>query len=192
MEVPCADSTKGLLEDSTAVEKVDAEGFDAVYVPGGHGVCADMPDCVPLQKFVATLYEKGAVVGSVCHGPAAFANIKLSNGEPLVKGKKVCSLLDVWLVNDPRQTSSACNAQSAAQKNNNSKKYSQPAVCTLVMRLVVSALHDVLVNSISESSTTESSRMRVEHVLVFYAQEVECLAKARQVLHDIQRKEVQH
>jgi hypothetical protein len=48
-----------------------------------------MPDSEPLQKFVATAYEKGAVVGSVCHGPAAFANLKLSNGEPLVKGKKV-------------------------------------------------------------------------------------------------------
>lgn len=83
------DATKGLLQDSTAVDKVEAEGFDAVYIPGGHGVCVDMPDSKAVQKFVAAVYDKGSVVGSVCHGPCAFANLMLSSGEPLVKGKKV-------------------------------------------------------------------------------------------------------
>ena len=85
----CADSTKGLLENSTAVDKVDAEGFDAVFIPGGHGVCADMPDSVAVQKFVAGVYDKGSLVGSVCHGPAALVNVKIASGDPLVKGKKV-------------------------------------------------------------------------------------------------------
>ncbi|NJR43542.1 MAG: hypothetical protein HC767_13720 [Akkermansiaceae bacterium] len=93
-ELPhCADSTKGLLEDTTAVDKVDAEGFDAVFLPGGHGVVVDLPTCEPMQKFVAAMYDQGKVVASVCHGPAAFANITLANGEPLVKGKKACPLL---------------------------------------------------------------------------------------------------
>lgn len=83
------DSTKGLLDDTTAVDKVSPEGFDAVYVPGGHGVAADMPECVAVQKFVANLYDGGKIVSSVCHGPAAFANLKLANGDFLVKGKKV-------------------------------------------------------------------------------------------------------
>ena len=32
---------------------------------------------------------KGGIVSSVCHGEVALYNLKLSNGEVLVKGKKV-------------------------------------------------------------------------------------------------------
>lgn len=85
----CADSTKDLLENSTAVDKATAEDFDAVFVPGGHGVVVDMPDSEPVQKFISTIYDKGSIVGSVCHGPCALTNVTLANGEPLVKDKKV-------------------------------------------------------------------------------------------------------
>lgn len=83
------DSTKDLLENSIAVDKVTAEDFDAVFVPGGHGVVVDMPDSEPVQKFISTIYDKGSIVGSVCHGPCALTNVTLANGDPLVKDKKV-------------------------------------------------------------------------------------------------------
>ena len=35
------------------------------------------------------IYEAGGVVSGVCHGPCALVNVKLSNGELLMKGKDV-------------------------------------------------------------------------------------------------------
>ncbi|RUS19185.1 putative chaperone protein HSP31 [Endogone sp. FLAS-F59071] len=43
------------------------------------------------HSIAAKIYEQGGVVAALCHGPAAIVNIKLSNGEYLVKGKKVTS-----------------------------------------------------------------------------------------------------
>lgn len=62
---------------------------DGIYMPGGHGVCYDMPFDETLAKFLGQTFDSGKVVSSVCHGPAAFATTKLANGESIVKGKKV-------------------------------------------------------------------------------------------------------
>jgi putative intracellular protease/amidase len=35
------------------------------------------------------VYERGGVVGAVCHGPIALVNITLSDGSYLVAGKDV-------------------------------------------------------------------------------------------------------
>lgn len=39
----------------------------------------------------AAVYEHGGTVAAVCHGPICFANITLSNGELLIKGRPVCA-----------------------------------------------------------------------------------------------------
>ena len=41
------------------------------------------------QKLIADAYESGKVVAAVCHGPAAFVNVKLSNGKHLLDGVPV-------------------------------------------------------------------------------------------------------
>ena len=51
----------------------------------------DMPEAPLLKKVVAETYERGAVVGAVCHGPVALLNVKLSDGSYLVKGKNLTS-----------------------------------------------------------------------------------------------------
>lgn len=82
-----------VLDNSIPVSKVHtAELFDAVYVPGGHGCCFDMPESKELQAILAKAYEAGKVVASVCHGPTCFVNVCLTDGTKLVKGKKVCFL----------------------------------------------------------------------------------------------------
>ncbi len=49
----------------------------------------DFPDDPDVQKAAREIYEAGAPVGAVCHGPAALVNVKLSNGSYLVEGKDV-------------------------------------------------------------------------------------------------------
>jgi putative intracellular protease/amidase len=45
-----ADSVKDMLESTEALETVaSAADFDAIFVPGGHGVTVDLPDNAKLQ-----------------------------------------------------------------------------------------------------------------------------------------------
>ena len=44
-----------------------------------------------MQKAITQMYESGKVVSAVCHGPAAFVDVKLSDGKYLVDGKKVAA-----------------------------------------------------------------------------------------------------
>lgn len=68
-------------------EKVDPNQYRAVFFAGGHGAMFDFPDNVGLQKIVTTIYENGGFVAAVCHGPAGLINVRLSDGNPLIKGK---------------------------------------------------------------------------------------------------------
>jgi putative intracellular protease/amidase len=49
----------------------------------------DFPDDAGLQAITASVYDRGGVVGAVCHGPAALANVRLADGSSLVAGKPV-------------------------------------------------------------------------------------------------------
>jgi putative intracellular protease/amidase len=79
------------LEDTSPLAEVSAEGFDALFLPGGHGTMFDFPDDAVLQSRVREFFESGRVVAAVCHGPAGIAHVKLSSGEYLVKGRRVTS-----------------------------------------------------------------------------------------------------
>jgi putative intracellular protease/amidase len=91
---------KAFLDDSEKVAKVantlapdqiDPARYDAIFYAGGHGTMWDFPNNEPLDRIAAAIYEKGGVVGAVCHGPVGLVNIKLSDGAYLVDGKTVSS-----------------------------------------------------------------------------------------------------
>ncbi|KAK4214285.1 class I glutamine amidotransferase-like protein [Rhypophila decipiens] len=92
-----ASSVKFLNNDKSIWEKTQklesfvgrSDEFDAVFVPGGHGPMFDLAVDPVSQKIIAEFASKGKVVSAVCHGPAAFVNIKLPNGEHLLQGKEV-------------------------------------------------------------------------------------------------------
>ncbi|WP_351227180.1 type 1 glutamine amidotransferase domain-containing protein [Streptomyces sp. NPDC002133] len=78
-----------LLEDTMKISDVDLDDYDAIYLTGGHGVMFDFPQSQELEDLMARFYETGRVVSTVCHGATGLLNVVLSNGEPLVKGKRV-------------------------------------------------------------------------------------------------------
>ena len=77
------------LSDTKKLSGLDPADYSAVFFAGGHGTMWDFPDDPDVQRFARDLYEKGLPVGAVCHGPAALANVKLSDGRYLVDGKDV-------------------------------------------------------------------------------------------------------
>jgi putative intracellular protease/amidase len=78
-----------LLENTPKVSDVNPADYDAVYLTGGHGTMFDFPDSKALQDLIAKFYETGKVVSAVCHGPGGLLNVKLGNGENLIKGKEI-------------------------------------------------------------------------------------------------------
>ncbi len=81
----------GRLHRSLAPREIDAERYDGIFYAGGHGTMWDFPGEPALAAVAARIYERGGVVGAVCHGPAALVNVKLSSGRPLVEGKDVAA-----------------------------------------------------------------------------------------------------
>lgn len=82
------------LNNTKPVAELNAKDFDAVYLPGGHGTMWDMPENDALIRLVTEVYEKGGVIGAVCHGPAGLVGVRLDNGEPLVKDRTVNCFTD--------------------------------------------------------------------------------------------------
>lgn len=66
-----------------------AAGFDLIYVVGGHGPLWDLTDNASSQKLLAEFYDSGKVVAAVCHGSCALLNVKIANGELLIKDQPV-------------------------------------------------------------------------------------------------------
>jgi len=80
---------KAKVENTFSPKQVTSKDYQAIYYVGGHGTMWDFPENIYLATLAAQIYENQGVIGGVCHGPAGLINIKLSNGEYLVKGKKI-------------------------------------------------------------------------------------------------------
>jgi Putative intracellular protease/amidase len=87
-------NTRKHLENTVKLDEVGADAFDAIFLPGGHGTMYDLPDSRKLQELLRDFYEAGKIVAAVCHGPAGLVGARLSNGAPLVAGKRVSAFTD--------------------------------------------------------------------------------------------------
>lgn len=77
------------LSETPAVSGLDGRGFDAIFLPGGHGTMWDFRQSEALGRVLAEGHEAGAVVGAVCHGPAGLLGAVLPDDTPLLKGRRV-------------------------------------------------------------------------------------------------------
>jgi len=72
---------------SKSAAKVSAGEYCAIIFPGGYGHFWDVYSDPVIADLTAKIYEAGGVVASLGHGTADLLNVRLSNGEYLVKGK---------------------------------------------------------------------------------------------------------
>jgi putative intracellular protease/amidase len=79
------------VDATLAPADADPAEYDAIYFAGGHGTMWDFTDDPGLASLAAGIYERGGVVGAVCHGPSALVNLRLSDGSYLVDGKRVAA-----------------------------------------------------------------------------------------------------
>lgn len=80
---------KDMLNRAKSLDEVSEQQFDCVYLAGGHGAMYDFPDNVVLQEIIKNQYEGNRIVAAICHGVSGLLNVKLSDGEYLIKDKKI-------------------------------------------------------------------------------------------------------
>lgn len=79
------------LARSLRPDEVDPARYDAIFFAGGHGTMWDLPDNERLALITAAIYERGAPVAAVCHGPVGLLGVTLSDGTALLDGHDVAA-----------------------------------------------------------------------------------------------------
>ncbi len=88
------EDTSAMIKDTkSAADFLSAEEdlnkYDAVFIPGGHGIMIDGPESTDLKRIVEYMASKGKIISAVCHGPAGLLSATDdSSGESILKGKR--------------------------------------------------------------------------------------------------------
>ncbi|WP_444933186.1 type 1 glutamine amidotransferase domain-containing protein [Microbulbifer sp. JTAC008] len=93
------------INNTIPVSQLNISDYDAVFYPGGFGLLSDLVTNEDFAKLSAKHYEEGGILAAVCHGPAGFLPITLSNGEKLLASKSVTGFtreeeIDFGTIND--------------------------------------------------------------------------------------------
>ena len=78
-----------LMANTKVLSEVKSSDFDAVFYPGGHGPLWDLVDNTDSISLIESFVKEQKPVAAVCHASAAFLNVKDTDGNALVAGKKV-------------------------------------------------------------------------------------------------------
>lgn len=78
-----------LLAHTASIRRINPKEYDAIFYPGGHGPLWDLSINETSIQLIEEFNQHNKPIAAVCHAPIAFKNAKNTNGEPLVKGKKV-------------------------------------------------------------------------------------------------------
>jgi len=78
------------LRESLSISEVSGAEYEAIIIPGGHGVMWDYLQTPQVGVLVEEFFEQKKPIASICHGPAALLGASDSRtGVPIVSGKKV-------------------------------------------------------------------------------------------------------
>jgi putative intracellular protease/amidase len=77
------------VAESLVAMAVDTAGFDAVFLPGGHGAMWDLPNDAGVTRAVEAAFAANKVIAAVCHGPAGLVTAKRPDGKSILFGKQV-------------------------------------------------------------------------------------------------------
>jgi putative intracellular protease/amidase len=79
------------LNFSHKLENVNIDAYDAIFFPGGLGPMVDLLNNKTVNNWITKFHETGKIISAVCHGSVVFLNVKLSDGNFLIEGKKITS-----------------------------------------------------------------------------------------------------
>jgi putative intracellular protease/amidase len=85
---------RNAIHNTVAINTINPDAFEGVYLPGGHGAMWDFPDCRALQDLIARYDRENKVIAAVCHGPAAFVHVRNETGGYFVDGRTLNCFTD--------------------------------------------------------------------------------------------------
>lgn len=88
-------SLAALVEETKSVREINVADFDAIVIAGGQAPMFTFEKATELHRKFVEFYEAGKIAAALCHGVAILKYAKLSNGEPLAKGKTVTGFANV-------------------------------------------------------------------------------------------------
>jgi len=78
------------LDNMPRAADIDPDAYGVFFASAGHAALLDFPTATDLQRIAESVWARGGIVSSVCHGPAVFAHVvDRATGEPLIKGKTI-------------------------------------------------------------------------------------------------------
>lgn len=92
------DDTRRFKQDVTAqnelantlkLSAVNADGFNAIFYPGGHGPLWDLTEDQDSKRLIEAFAVNNLPIGAVCHASAVFRDTLGADGKPLVSGRRV-------------------------------------------------------------------------------------------------------
>lgn len=81
-------AAQAVLAHTVRLADVQADHYDAVFYPGGHGPLWDLAEDPTSIALIERAYAAGTPLGAVCHAPAVLRHATI-HGRPLVEGKRV-------------------------------------------------------------------------------------------------------
>jgi putative intracellular protease/amidase len=84
-----------LLDETSPVERLDVDRFDAIVVAGGQSPMFTFETATNLHDKFVEFYEAGKVSAALCHGVALLRYTRLADLRPLVAGKTVTGFANV-------------------------------------------------------------------------------------------------
>ncbi|GGD10592.1 dimethylallyltransferase [Franconibacter daqui] len=82
-------TAKDALANTLKLEDINADDYDAIFFPGGHGPLWDLADHPVSIALIEHYWASGKPVAAVCHAPGVLRYAKKPDGSPLVEGKRV-------------------------------------------------------------------------------------------------------
>lgn len=80
------------VQNSLRIEALDFTQYDIIFMAGGWGAAYDLGTSAVLGEQITHAWAAGRVIGGVCHGPLGLLLAKDTNGQPLVKGKRLTAV----------------------------------------------------------------------------------------------------
>lgn len=77
------------LANTHRLAGIQAQDYDAVFYPGGHGPLWDLYDNADSIRLLEEFVTASKPIAAVCHAPAMLLKVRGGAGDPLVNGKRV-------------------------------------------------------------------------------------------------------
>ncbi|EWH01705.1 type 1 glutamine amidotransferase domain-containing protein [Halomonas sp. BC04] len=83
------DQAQQALANTHRLIEVNADDFDAIFYPGGHGPLWDLVDDADSIRLIETFWAQKKPVAAVCHAPIVLIHARDTEGEPIIRGREV-------------------------------------------------------------------------------------------------------